>query len=150
MVSYSRKIAIRIQSRTENLQQVRNFVAEAAREFGFSDDETSNIVLSVDEACTNIIKHAYQFATDRHISIDILRERNSFEVRIQDNGKPFDPESIRTPDLKEHLSHYRRGGLGVYLMRRLMDRVEYNFVPGKVNEVRLVKNLSPASMPVRR
>ena len=48
---------------------------------------------------------------------------------------------VQPPDMKEYLSHFRRGGLGVYLMKSLMDKVEYSIVPGNANEVRLMKNL---------
>ena len=139
MRAFDKKIALTIPSRTESLIHARDFVSAAAREFGFPDEEIANIVLSVDEACTNIIKHAYEFAPDKEILLEISRSDQTFEVCIQDKGRPFDPEHIKQPDLKQHLAHYRRGGLGVYLMRRLMDSVEYRFIPGKWNEVRLVK-----------
>ncbi len=140
-----KQISKRIQSRTESLVEVREFVDTAARKFGFSEEDIANIILAVDEACTNIIKHAYHYAVDREIEIFIFPSTRSFEIRIYDNGKAFDPSLIRTPDLKDHLGHKRRGGLGVYLMKRLMDKVEYNFIPGKRNEVRLIKFRSNAS-----
>ena len=139
-----------ILSRTDNLSEIREFVGKAARAFGFSEEDTANIVLAVDEACTNIIKHAYQYATDKEIEVSIFQNKLSFEIRIFDSGKPFDPNTIRQPDLKEHIGHRKRGGLGVYLMKKLMDKVEYNFQRGKRNEVRLIKNLSSASTVTER
>jgi serine/threonine-protein kinase RsbW len=139
MESKVKHISKRILSRTDNLLDVREFVGSAARMFGFAEEDIANIVLAVDEACTNIIKHAYQYATDKEIEISIYQSNRSFEIRIFDNGRTFDPSSLRPPDLKEHIGHLRRGGLGVYLMKRLMDKVEYNFNPGKRNEVRLTK-----------
>jgi serine/threonine-protein kinase RsbW len=140
----------RILSRTDNLFEVREFVGEEARTFGFSDEDAANIVLAVDEACTNIIKHAYQYATDKEIEVSILPQHRSFEIRIFDNGRSFDPSKIRQPDLKEHIGHRNRGGLGVYLMKKLMDKVEYNFHRGKRNEVRLIKYLSKAPTVAER
>ena len=134
-----------ILSRTDNLSEIREFVGEAARAFGFSEESVANIVLAVDEACTNIIKHAYQYATNKEIEVSIIQNKLSFEIRIFDSGKPFDPTTIRQPDLKEHIGHRKRGGLGVYLMKKLMDKVEYNFQRGKRNEVRLIKKLSSVS-----
>lgn len=130
-----------ILSSTDNLLEMREFVSDAARRFGFPDEETSKIALAVDEACTNIIKHAYQNRSDKRIQVTIIREANKFEIRIVDEGKTFDPETIKPLNLKEHLSHYRRGGLGVYLMRTLMDKVEYGTISGNKNEVRLTKFL---------
>jgi len=142
MVEMAKKISKTVLSRTDQLLEVRDFVSDAARQFGFSEEDIANIVLAVDEACTNIIKHAYQYAPDKKIFIAILRNNGTFEVRIKDNGKIFDPEALKAPDLKRNLSHHRRGGLGVYLMRKLMDKVEYNFEAGNNNEVSLVKFLS--------
>jgi len=139
-----------ILSRTDNLLVIREFVSEEARAFGFSDEDAANIILAVDEACTNIIKHAYQYATDKEIEVTVLRKNRCFEIRIFDTGRSFDPTTIRQPDLKEHIGHRKRGGLGVYLMKKLMDRVEYDFHKGKRNEVRLIKNLSNASTVAER
>jgi serine/threonine-protein kinase RsbW len=130
-----------IKSRTEKLLEVREFVSRAAHEFGFSDDEAAKIVLAVDEACTNIIKHAYQFDPNHDIRIVIRTNRGAFEVLIEDEGKSFNPLAIQSPDLRQHLQEYRRGGLGVYLMKTLMDEVEYNLTPGKKNVVRMTKYL---------
>lgn len=138
----AKQISKTILSRTDHLLEVRDFVSEAARQFGFSEEDVANIVLAVDEACTNIIKHAYQYAPDKEILIAISRNDGAFEVRIKDNGRSFNPDSLKAPDLKRNLSHHRRGGLGVYLMKKLMDKVEYNFASGDSNEVSLVKYLS--------
>jgi serine/threonine-protein kinase RsbW len=140
----------RILSRTDHLSEVRDFIAAAASEFGFSDEDIANISLAVDEACTNIIKHAYQNQPDKEIEISVVRHKNNFEVRIVDFGKKFNPQAIKPPDLRQNLAHHRRGGLGVYLMKRLMDKVEYSFLPGKHNEVRLVKYLQKGPSIARR
>lgn len=129
--------------------EVREFVMRAARDFGFSDEESSKIVLAVDEACTNVIKHAYQNAPDKKIQIDITSEHDTFQVSIIDDGKSFNPNTTKLPDLKQHLTHFRRGGLGVYLMRTLMDKVEYSYSPGKRNVVRLIKYLTPDKAAAR-
>ncbi|HEY6952672.1 MAG TPA: ATP-binding protein [Bacteroidota bacterium] len=150
MTQFAKKISKTVLSRTDNLLEVREFVSDAARQFGFNDEDIANIVLAVDEACTNIIKHAYQYAPDEHIDIAILRNNGAFEIRIRDTGRNFDPESLRAPDLKRNLTHHRRGGLGVYLMKKLMDKVEYNFAPGHSNEVSLTKYLSKNLLPIKK
>jgi len=146
MAAKAQKLTKTIESRTDNLLEVREFVLRAARSFGFSEDEASKIVLAVDEACTNVIKHAYQFAPDREIEIVIQPVKDRMQITVIDDGKSFNPSIAKLPDLKAHLSHYRRGGLGIYLMRTLMDKVEYKYAPGKRNEVRLTKYLT-ASEP---
>jgi serine/threonine-protein kinase RsbW len=133
--------SIRIESRTERLSAVREFVSTAAKDFGFSDEDVGKNALAVDEACTNVIKHAYKFDPNQEITVTVSGTGNSFEVSIKDRGKGFDPTAIPRPDMKEYLSHFRRGGLGVHLMRSLMDAVTYAMEPGKPNEVRLIKHL---------
>jgi len=130
-----------IKSKTEHLLDVREFVSSAAQRLGFSDEETSKIVLAVDEACTNIIKHAYQYDPNKEIRISINTTKGALEILIEDEGKSFNPLTVKPPDLKQHLKQFRRGGLGVYLMKTLMDEVEYNLNPGKKNVVRLLKYL---------
>jgi len=130
-----------VESRTERLIAVREFVSAAAKEFGFSDDEVSKITLAVDEACTNIIKHAYKYDPGKTIVVTVRGRNGSFEIAIMDTGRDFNPTAVPSPDMKEYLSHYRRGGLGMYLMKSLMDKVEYKIQPGQMNEVRLTKYL---------
>jgi serine/threonine-protein kinase RsbW len=150
MESKKKYITKTIPSRTDCLIEIREFVGSAARSFGFSEEETANIILAVDEACTNIIKHAYQYVADKKIEVAITQDNDVFEVKIFDNGRTFDPSTLQPPDLKEHIGHQRRGGLGVYLMKRLMDKVEYNFKPGKRNEVTLIKYRQDAVAATRR
>ncbi len=137
----TKKLVKTVQSRTDHLHEVREFVSQVARQFGFGDEETANIVLAVDEACTNVIEHAYNNAPDKEITVEIRPANGMFEIRVLDEGKSFNPDAVKPPNLKKHLSEYRRGGLGIYLMKTLMDKVEYNFSPGKKNEVRLTKYL---------
>ncbi len=133
---------LHIESKTERLIAVREFVSDAARQAGFGDEEVSKIALAVDEACTNIIKHAYKFDPTKTIEITIRQRKSAFEVSITDSGRQFNPDEITPPDMREYLTHYRRGGLGIYLMKSLMDKVEYHITQGRKNKVLLVKYLS--------
>lgn len=135
----SRSMTKRIPSKTAKLLEIREFVSAEARSFGFPDEEISNIALAVDEACTNIIRHAYQNDPNHEIAVTVETAKDRFEVSIVDDGRKFDPAVLKPLDLKSHLTHYRRGGLGVYLMRTLMDKVEYKTLGGEKNEVRLTK-----------
>jgi serine/threonine-protein kinase RsbW len=139
-MSAQKTYRLTIKSETDQLTDVRQFVSDRAREHGFVDDDVNKIAIAVDEACTNIIKHGYNFSPDHAIDIEIRRDAGNFEITIADTGKRFDPKSIATPDMKEYLSHYRRGGLGVYLMKRIMDTVEFDTRADR-NILRMVKTL---------
>ena len=98
---------LKIQSKTEKLRLVREFVAEAARKYGFDEETISTIALAADEACTNVIKHSYGFASDKEIEIRIVAENGDFEIIITHQGKTFDPQSVKSPDMHEYLTRYR-------------------------------------------
>jgi serine/threonine-protein kinase RsbW len=99
-------------------------------------------MLAVDEACTNIIKHAYQSYPEGEIVIRVEIDAKKFNILIIDYGNTFDPTIVPKPDLKKYFQEHKVGGLGMYLMRTLMDDVKYKTVPGKYNQVLLSKNIS--------
>jgi serine/threonine-protein kinase RsbW len=140
---------IRIQSRTEVLVDVREFVSSAAREFGFSEDDVMKIEIAVDEACTNIIKHAYRNLPHGLINIRIYGAPESgkdrFEINITDTGESFDSSTYTIPNMPEYFKQLRRGGLGVFLMKKIMDEVDYGSLNTQENRIRLVKYLTDAA-----
>ena len=132
---------ITVKSTTDNLSTIRDFVKSAAKAAGFDQDTSSKIVLAADEACTNIIKHAYRFSTKGKIGINISYNNKKFSVAITDNGSHFNSSSIPEPNLKKYYQERRVGGLGMFLMKRLMDEVKYSQPNEKQNKVTLVKYL---------
>lgn len=133
-----------VSSRTENLSTIRDFIASAAREVGIQEDTVEDIMLAVDEACSNIIKHAYGSKPEGEIKIELDYTNDKFTVIIQDHGSSFEPDLIPEPDLQKYYRQRRVGGLGMFLMKSLMDDVKYVSVPGKYNRVMLIKNISGA------
>ena len=133
---------LRVKSKTENLSVVRDFVSENALNAGINLATVENIMLAVDEACTNIIKHAYKSSPEGEIIINIEYSKNKFTITIIDYGKSFEPDRVPLPDLQKYYREHKVGGLGIYLMRSLMDDVKYTSVPGKYNQVLLSKNIS--------
>jgi serine/threonine-protein kinase RsbW len=132
---------LRVKSKTENLSEIRDFVSGSARDAGIAEVTVENIILAVDEACTNIIKHAYKLSPEGEIIIKIDYDEEKFTVMIIDYGKSFEPERVPLPDLQKYYREHRVGGLGMYLMKSLMDDVTYTSIPGKYNQVLLSKNI---------
>ena len=133
-----------VKSRTENLSVIRNFICDFTSDMGFSTEAIDNIMLAVDEACTNIIKHAYKSYPDGEIIIKLKYSGNKLIITIIDYGASFAPDSIPEPDLRKYYKQHKVGGLGMYLMKTLMDDVKYVSVPGKYNQVLLSKSLNSA------
>jgi serine/threonine-protein kinase RsbW len=138
----SKQKELLVKSRTENLTAVREFISSTVEEVKIPPDIAGDIVLAVDEACTNIIKHAYKFLPDGDIAIKLKYSEKIIKVEITDHGSPFSPDTVPTPDLKKYFEEKRVGGLGMYLMKSLMDEVHYKSVPGKYNQVVLTKKLN--------
>lgn len=115
----------RISASTKNLAEIRNFVTKYAEEQGFTADKIADIRLAVDEACTNIIKHAYQQDEREEIQIWLEFDEDQLNVIIADRGKSFDPENYHKPNLADQIKKKKRGGMGVHLMRNLMDNITY-------------------------
>ncbi len=135
-----------IPSSTQHLREVRRFVEEHARAAGLPRPIVDEIKIAVDEACTNIIKHAYAGSEDQEVEVELTFSADRLEVCLRDQGEPFDPSSYEEPDLVELTRRRRGGGLGVHIMRRCMDKVHYTCDDG-YNEVCLTKYLNgnPAS-----
>ena len=127
-----------IPSTTLKLSKVRRFVEGHARACGFSSDVIDQLSLAVDEACTNVIRHAYSGSKSGPVDISVEVDPERFTITIRDEGKSIDLEEYAEPDLAEAIESRRGGGFGVHIMRRLMDLVEYE-KHGKFNEVHLVK-----------
>ncbi|MFQ5511019.1 MAG: SpoIIE family protein phosphatase [Candidatus Krumholzibacteriia bacterium] len=106
------------------LGRVRDFVSEVCGEAGFTVGEANNTKLAVDEACTNIIKHAYDDSSGRiRIRVNITPGR--VDLSLLDQGKRFDFAGVEAPDLEHYVETGKKGGLGVFLINRLMDQVDY-------------------------
>lgn len=133
---------LKVKSRTDNLSVIRDFIRNSAKDAGIAPEDADNIILAVDEACTNIIKHAYKSVPDGEIIIRIEYNNRKFKVTIIDFGNSFEPEKVPSPDLKKYYREHKVGGLGMYLMKKLMDDVKYKSIPGKYNQVLLSKNIT--------
>ncbi len=135
------KSKLNVFSKTENLSVIREFLRKFSLSAGFSKKEIQDIILAVDEACTNIIKHAYHSDPNGQINIELKFTNDLLSIKITDFGSSFRPEKIMNPDFPKYFEQKRIGGLGMYLMKTLMDDVKYTSVPGKYNQVYLSKQL---------
>jgi len=107
------------------LYRIREFVMERAEKYGFSPDEASKIGLAVDEACTNIIRHSFKFDKTKKFCVQVEASPSYFIVNISDNGDPFDPMTVPEVDMNDYIKKFKRGGLGIHIIRNVMDEVQY-------------------------
>jgi serine/threonine-protein kinase RsbW len=119
-----------VPGRYDRLEQVCQFVAEAAEQAGLDESESSHCQLAVDEACTNIIEHGYGGENVGEINLTCTPTPGELIITIQDTARPFDPAEVPDPDLSAPLDEMRIGGLGLFFMRQVMDAVEFTNVGG--------------------
>ncbi len=115
---------------------VRSTVEQLARVAGFAEKESRSITLAVDEAITNIIRHAYEGRNDQDIELLCRSYLNRLEFLLSDHGRSVDPSELRGRALGE----VRPGGLGTHIIAQVMDEVRYEPLPGR-NQLLLVKYL---------
>ena len=109
---------------------ISDFVLEQAQRIGFNEKATYAIQLAVDEACSNIIEHAYGGEGIGEIDLTCNLSDDQLEIILKDSGKPFDPEDIPDLDATLPIDEVGERGAGVYLMHKLMDEVQFNFSKG--------------------
>jgi anti-sigma regulatory factor (Ser/Thr protein kinase) len=124
--AYAPRLAV-YTARFENLDPVRTFVAEAAEACSLEPAAIYAVQLAVDEAFTNIVEHAYGGECDEKIECICQVARNGLNISLRDCGKPFDPQAVPSPDLEAGLEEREVGGLGLYFIYQLMDKVQFSF-----------------------
>jgi serine/threonine-protein kinase RsbW len=130
--------SLHIEAEPKNLAVIRLFVEEAATALGVDLAVIPNVILAVDEAVSNIITHGYQ-GQGGVVEIEVSREENALVIRLRDEATPFDPTNVPPPDLTLPLERRAAGGLGIHLIRRVMDEMTHRLTPQGGNELTLVK-----------
>jgi len=143
-----KKELIAIPAQMSYLSQVRDFIEHIGRKYKYSDKVTNSFKLVIEEACTNIIRHGYRDIKGGEITIKAIIRRQSLTIVIIDQGISYDPRQATTPDLNKYIQIGKKGGLGIFMMRKLMDDVQYN-ITNRGNELRLTKQreFMPQSRP---
>lgn len=125
-----------------SLTAVRDVIMQLAERAGFDEDEAGQIEIAVDEACANIIEHAYHDA--KHpppIRFVVQFDGKAFSVEMYDHGKPFSIDQHALPRFPDHWVNGNTRGVGLYIIKRCMDVCEHTRSPDGVNRLKLVKRL---------
>jgi serine/threonine-protein kinase RsbW len=123
----------------DSLVEISEFVTRAAGDVGLSEEAVYAVEMAVDEACTNIIEHAYGGEGRGNIECTCRINGDKLTVMLRDRGCPFDPSSVPEPDVSAALEDRQEGGLGLYLIHRLMDEVYFEFTSDSGNVLTMVK-----------
>jgi len=122
---------ITVLNKLENIPVVAEFISNSLQQFGMDEGKIFDVNVAVDEACTNIIEHAY--SPDEEGTIEIrckALDDNKAAVSIKDHGKPFDQTRPVVVDTTSSLEERRPGGLGLFFIRELVDEIYYEYKDG--------------------
>lgn len=139
-----RKFTLQVPSSTENLAIIREFLTNIGTQAGFSEIDVSKLVLAVDEACANVMEHAYGHDADKEVFIRATFDEEMLRIDVEDTGRGFDSSAVKPAELERLMNERRSGGLGMHLMKTLMDEVRYEIGPGLKNELHMMKRINKA------
>ena len=123
----------------KTLAIISDFIVEEAEKIEFSPSEVYAIQTAVDEACANIIDHAYGGEDLGQIDIQVQQIKKGIRITLKDNGVPFNPDDIPAPDITSPLEIRKERGLGIFFMQKLMDEVIFEFSKAGFNKLTLLK-----------
>jgi serine/threonine-protein kinase RsbW len=132
-----------VTSELDKLEAIARFIRKAATDMGMDADSVYALQLAVDEACTNVIDYAYQRRSGQPMAIECHEDHGKCIVVIRDHGRPFDPCCVPQPTVSGPIAKRKVGGLGIFLMRKLMDDVRFSCDSANGNELTLVKAIKP-------
>ena len=141
MAAIERKFTLQVPSSTENLALIREFVTSIGRQATLSEEEINKLELAVDEACANVIEHAYGHDITKDVSVRATFDDEKLKISVIDEGRGFDPGKVNQKSVDELIHERRSGGLGIRLIKTLMDEVSYEIEPGEKNELHMTKSI---------
>lgn len=122
--------SIKVSCTKKNLKLIRDFVTDYLEQLALSDVLMNQIVLAVDEICANLIIHANHEDPSKYIYLTITEPKDAVQFEITDNGVAFQSTNYKEPDILEHVRIGKKGGVGIALVKRIMDKVEFSSKDG--------------------
>src|SRR6478735_10761410 len=132
--------SIQISCSKTNLKTIRDFVTQYLSQYDLSEIILNQIVLAVDEICANLIIHANKEDPNKFLELVISRINNQLLIEISDYGISFQQNNYKEPDIEEHIRIGKKGGVGIAIVNRIMDKVEFVTEGGR-NICRLYKTV---------
>lgn len=130
-----------LESNLTNLAKARNFISKMAKAYGVGENDITKIEISCDEWSANIMEHSLGSNLNKGFTIECTRKDNKFIVIYEHESMKFNPIEYENVDLEEHFEAFKERGLGLYIMKEMMDEIHYEYVDHKINRLTLVKHL---------
>ena len=136
--------SLKVRAVIGNVPLAIDYVTECAEAAGFDARALYEIQLAVDEACANVVDHAYQGMEPGEFEVSCSFGEASMTIEVRDWGRGFEPNEVEQPDVEAPLEERSLGGLGLYIVNKVMDEVEFTFDPKVGNRLRMAKRMQVA------
>jgi serine/threonine-protein kinase RsbW len=123
------------------LRGLSEFLREFASAAALTPTQVGTLELAIEEIFLNIVMHGSEPGSAPRVEVSLNLDTDTVTMTVEDNGPPFDPLSLPPPDVTASLADRKVGGLGVFLVRTLMDTVSYARIEGR-NQLRMSKRLA--------
>mgnify|MGYP000894689026 FL=1 len=131
---------------TSALVELRSFLQRSLEAYVFSEVDRHQVTLAVEEVCTNLIIHSHASNPKEVIYLEVKELKEKLAIEITDKGDAFNLLEYEVPDLKKVIEEKRKGGIGIYLVKKIMDEIEFESKNGE-NTCRLIKNFPSSKKP---
>ncbi|WP_375579227.1 ATP-binding protein [Marivirga tractuosa] len=119
------KFNLKVYCEKTRLKDIREFITEKLKAYVHDDLEINQMVLAVDEICANLIIHSNYCNANEVINLEVFVEKDGVTFEISDEGEKFDVNNYKEPSIQEVVQTKKKGGIGLMLVRRIMDKVEF-------------------------
>lgn len=133
--------ALKLYCQTSELAELRKFIQSELGETGITEALQLQLTLAVEEVCANLIIHSHNCNASEHILVDVIKSPQTIIFEIKDDGNAFNLLEYDVPNLKQVVNSKRKGGLGIILIKKIMDKIEF-VSTGNTNTCRLTKKIS--------
>ncbi len=133
---------IKLTNKLSDLEKIRDAMENIGAEWSIDAQTCMSVNLALEEAFTNIVNYAFENNDPQEIVLDIKKQDGKLIFVIIDEGRPYDPTKAADPDTSLPAEDRPIGGLGIFLIRKIMDDVKYHR-NGKQNQLTLIKNINP-------
>jgi len=119
------KFNLKVYCEKTRLKEIRDFVSDKLQSYTTDEVEINQLVLAVDEVCANLIIHSNACNAQESINLEVLVNEDGVTFEITDNGVEFDFSKYQEPTIEQVVREKRKGGIGLMLVNRIMDKVEF-------------------------
>jgi len=131
---------IKLYCQTASLAELRKFLQEELEESAISEALQLQLILAVEEVCANLIIHSHNCNQSEHINVQVSQSKSRIIFEIRDQGDSFNLLEYDTPKIKQVVGEKRKGGIGIILVKKIMDEIKFSAV-GKTNICQLIKKI---------